>query len=328
MYAKCGALTKAQEVLYELPVQNVVCWSALISGYAQYGSGEEALCCFQQMQRERLSPNAITFACALKACGIVQDVNAGERIRDEIVSQGLLKGDVVLGSALVEMYAKCGVLVKAQTVLDELLVWNVVCWSALISGYAQHSCGKEALSCFRQMRSEGLLADEVSWNALIGGFAQQGLAKEALDCFRWMQQEGTPPTAVIFVSVLNACSHSGLVDEGQTLLDNMRDKYGIVPDNEHYTCMVDLFGRARQFDKAMGVIKLMPSTNYLPVWSAVLGACQKWGDVELGRLAFECAVEYKCDSAAYVLMRNIYAAADMQEAQNVKSMRIRNGARS
>ncbi|MCO5611999.1 hypothetical protein L7F22_066260 [Adiantum nelumboides] len=172
-----------------------------------------------------------------------------------------------------------------------------------------------------QMRREGHLPDEVSWNALIGGYAQQGLAEEALNCFRWMQREGTSPTAISFVNVLNACSHSGLVDEGQMLFDSMQGKYGIVPDDEHYTCMVDLFGRARHFDKAMGIIKMMPSSDSPPIWSALLGACRKWGNVALGRMAFECAVELdKCDAAAYVVMSNIYAAAGMQEEAQTLSI--------
>ncbi|MCO5583251.1 hypothetical protein L7F22_037160 [Adiantum nelumboides] len=147
------------------------------------------------------------------------------------------------------------------------------------------------MACFQHMRNEGFSPDEGTWNALIGGYAQQGLAVRALDRFHWMQQEGTSPTAITFAAVLNACSHSGLVDEGQMLFDSMREKYGITPDEEHYTCMVDLFGRARHFDKAIGVIEMMPSSDYPSVWRALLGACRKWGNVELGRLAFKFAVE-------------------------------------
>ncbi|MCO5562196.1 hypothetical protein L7F22_015822 [Adiantum nelumboides] len=133
--------------------------------------------------------------------------------------------------------------------------------------------------------------NEVSWSALIGGYAQQGLAKEALNSLYWMQHEGTSPTAITLLSVLNACSHSGLLDEGQMLFDSMREKYGILPVKEHYACMVDLFGRASRFDKAMRAIKMMPSDDYPPVWSALLGACLRGGNVELGQLAFERAIQ-------------------------------------
>ncbi|KAI5080335.1 hypothetical protein GOP47_0005814 [Adiantum capillus-veneris] len=329
MYAKCGVLTKGQEVFDELPIRDVVSWNVLITGYIQQGQGQEALGCFQEMQSEGVSPNAITYACTLKACGILQDVDMGKKIHDEIVSQGLLTKEITLGSALVDMYAKCAVLTKAQNVLDELHVRDVVSWNAMIAGYAQQGRGHEALGCFRRMRSEGLSPDVASWTALIGGYAQQGLAGEALECFQWMQREGTSPSAVTFVSVLNACSHSRLVEEGQMYFNSMREKHGIMPDKEHYTCMVDLFGRARLFDKAMTVIKRMPSSDYPPVWLALLGACCEWGNVELGRLAFEHAVHLDgCNAAAYVLMSNLYASAGMQEdAQNIELMRAKNYAR-
>ncbi|MCO5583964.1 hypothetical protein L7F22_037882 [Adiantum nelumboides] len=258
----------------------------------------------------------------------VYDIDMGKKIHDIIATQGLLKTNIMLGNALVDMYAKCGVLTKAQFVFDELSVRNAISWSALIAGFAQQGQSQEALDCFQRMRNEGFSPTVSSWNALLGGYAQQGLAKEALDCFQWMQQEDISPDAITFVNVLNACSHSGLVDEGQLYFHNMKEKYGIAPDKEHFTCMVDLFGRARLFGKAMRVIKTMPSSDYPPVWSALLGACQKWGNVKLGKFAFERAIQLdECDAAAYVLMTNIYAAAGMQEeAEIIKRMKMKNAA--
>ncbi|MCO5566363.1 hypothetical protein L7F22_020040 [Adiantum nelumboides] len=152
--------------------------------------------------------------------------------------------------------------------------------------------------------------------------SRQGLAKEALDCFQSMQQEDISPDAITFVNVLNACSHSGLVDDGQVYFDNMKEKYGIAPDKEHYTCMVDLFGRARLFDKAMRVIKMMPSSDYPPVWSALLGACRKWGNVKLGKFAFERAVQLdERNAAAYHSEKLAIACAIINTPQG-KDIRI------
>eukprot|EP00250_Pteridium_aquilinum_P029605 c39806_g1_i1 orf=1-201(-) len=67
MYAKCGMLTKSQEVFDKLLVQDVVSWTVLIAGYAQHGHGDDAISCFEQMQLMGFSPDAVTFACVLKA---------------------------------------------------------------------------------------------------------------------------------------------------------------------------------------------------------------------------------------------------------------------
>eukprot|EP00250_Pteridium_aquilinum_P011044 c19800_g1_i1 orf=75-860(+) len=76
MYAKCGALEKAQEVFDELLVRDQVSWTALIAGYVQQGQGEQVLNCFERMQGDGLSPDAVTFSCVLNACshlGLVEE---------------------------------------------------------------------------------------------------------------------------------------------------------------------------------------------------------------------------------------------------------------
>mgnify|MGYP000594911397 CR=1 FL=1 len=281
---------ESERSLEELPIRNVVLWNTLISGYAQQGKAHEALGCFEKLQNEGLFPNSVTFACILKACAIVRDVNKGKKIHDEIVNRGLLEKDVVLGTALVDMYAKCGMVLKAQQVHDEFPFRDTGFRNALIAGYAQHGYGEEALMCF--------------------------------EC---MQDEGLSPDAITFLCLMNACSHSGLLDRAENYFHDMRDKYGIMPNLEHYTCLVSIFGFGGNFGKAISVIKMMPFSDCRPVWLALLGGCRKWRYVKLGRLAFDqlMHLDNTC-SAAYVLMANIFAASGMQEdAERVEAMRMK-----
>ncbi|KAI5075015.1 hypothetical protein GOP47_0010976 [Adiantum capillus-veneris] len=390
MYVKCGALQKAREVLQELSRRDVVSWSSLIAGYAQKGEGNQALKCFEQMQDEGVLPDAVTYACILKACGSVGALKKGEEIDNMIAKGGLLQNNSLLGSALVDMYAKCGVLTKAQKVLEELPFPDEVCYNALIAGYVQHEQGEDAFKCFEKMRQagfsptavtfssllkacgsmgavdkgekihdeiakQGLLANSVVlgtalvdmyakcgslvkaqetidklpiqsvvvWNALMTGYAQQPQGEQVLSCFERLQNEGLSPDAVTFSSVLNACSHLGLVDEGYMHFESMRRKFGIEPDIEHCTCMIDLFGRAGQLDKAVKWIQELPSSKNSTLWAALLSACRKWGDVNVGKWAFEQAKQIdKHDAVPYVLMADIYAAAGKQEdAQVIEALR-------
>ena len=126
MYAKCGDLAKAWDLHEELHVRGVVSWSVLIGGYAQLGRGQEAINCFEQMQNVGLFPDAITFTCILKTCSIPRSIKKGGQIHDMIVDRGFLDKDIVLGNALVNMYAKCGVLGKAKQVLEGLRIRKVV----------------------------------------------------------------------------------------------------------------------------------------------------------------------------------------------------------
>ncbi|MCO5548038.1 hypothetical protein L7F22_001494 [Adiantum nelumboides] len=293
MYVKCGDLGQAQRVLEKLPFRNVVSWSALIAGYAQNGHGQQALDCFKQMQRESISPDEVTFACILQACGATGALDKGRKIHDEISRQGLLQYDVVLGGALVSMYAKCGALGQAQSVLEKLPSRDVV-----------------------------------SWNALIAGYAQNGQCQQALHCFEQMQQESISPNEVTFICLLNLCSHLGMVEKGQELFDSMEVSYGLKPNIDSFTCMVDLLGRAGHLMKAVELIQGMPFLPDSGILHCLLGACRKWVDVNVGTWAFQQALELdKCDGAAYVLMVNLCAAAGMlDKAKHIESMRIKNKA--
>ena len=183
MYAKCGALLKAQKVLEELPTRNVISWNALISGYAQEGRVYEAFKCFKTMQNEGISPDTITFICILKACSIARDVEMGITIHVKIVSNCFLFKDIALGNALVDMYAKCGLINKAQEVLEELPVRDVVSWNIMINGCVQNEQNNKALSIYERMQSEDLA-----------------------------------PNSITFILILKACSNIGLIEKGENFM--------------------------------------------------------------------------------------------------------------
>jgi pentatricopeptide repeat protein len=393
MYSQCGEFARAQRVFDELPIKNIVSWTALIAGYAQHERGEEALNCFEHLQQAGLSPDAVTFVFLLKACSSLGAAEKGEEIHAAIVKEGLLKTDILVANALIDMYAKCGVFEKAEAIFDGLLIRTVVSWTSLLAGYAQHGLEEKALEYFDKMRHEGLspnevtllcilkacssvgaidrgieihsqmvqeglhekhgtignalvdmyakcgelerahavfcelqVKDVVSWTALIAGYAQLGDDNMVNVLLKGMVESGIVPNLVTFSVILNAYSHSGTLELSQMLFKSVITSYDILPMFEHYTCMVDLFARAGHFDKALLVIKEMPMFDYLPVWTSVLGACQKWGNVDVGRLAFDHAVQWDGkDSALYVCMSNIYALAAQQDPDKFDSVKAQEG---
>ena len=105
----------------------------------------------------------------------------------------------------------------------------------------------------------------------------------------------------------------------------MYNIYALAPTLEHYACMVDIFGRAGNFDKAKAVLDEVTFADRLPLFLGLLGSCCKWVNVDLGTWAFRQSIELdeKC-IAAYVCMRNIYAAAGMKkEADEIEAWRIK-----
>jgi pentatricopeptide repeat protein len=278
MYAKCGSLEKAQEAFDQLPVQNVMSWTSLIDGYSRNGLGEEALACFGRMRDAGLHPDKVTYLCVLKACSIVGSVETGEAIDTEVRRQGLLYNDIMLGNAVVDMYSKCVELEKAREVFEQLPERNVVSWSALMAGYSQLGKADAVLEMYIRMRTEHIV-----------------------------------PNSVTFVISLSACCHAGLLKEGEQLFGEMYDVYCVTPTAEHYTCMVDLFGRAGCVGKVGILLNTVPHSDYPLILQSIMGPCGKWGNVKLGKWAFDELVRLNAEcSSAYICMENIYAIAGME----------------
>ncbi|KAH7299773.1 hypothetical protein KP509_24G028500 [Ceratopteris richardii] len=273
MYAKCGFIVRAQEVLEELPYEDDVLWNSLISGQVKHGYYEEALCCLEQMQVHGIPPDGISYACGLKACSGLGSLEMGEHIHAEVSKQGLLNKDTVIDNTLVDMYAKCGSLSKAHAVFDKLHYRDIITWTSLIAGCAQLGDQDDVIYIFDRMREEGI-----------------------------------EPNSITFINVLNVCSHAGTVDMGEAYLNVMVKEYDMLPTIEHYTCIVDILSRAGQVEKAFSIIKQVPFHPDFVIWLTVLGACQQGGIKDFGREAFKHALPLDGqDPVAYVFMSNICA---------------------
>ncbi|XP_057830928.2 pentatricopeptide repeat-containing protein At2g13600 [Cryptomeria japonica] len=271
-YAQEGVLDEALRLFKEMPQRNVVSWNAIIAGYAQNGFVEDALETFKEMQLAGVKPDSTTFASVLPACAKMGALEQGMGIHQNIIKGGFCS-DVVVASALVDMYAKCGSIYKAHEVFNKIPQRNVI-----------------------------------SWNAMIAGYAQNGFCKDALVLFERMKHSEACPDHVSFACVLLACSHAGLLEEGCTYFNGLSDSCCTEPTIGHYVCMVDLIARAGYLEETLNFIIKMPIKPVVVVWMCLLGACRPHKNIKLG--VFTAALLFEMDPknvATYVLLSNIYA---------------------
>ncbi|CAL0325943.1 unnamed protein product [Lupinus luteus] len=273
MYAKVGAMDCASTVFEQLPLRDIISWNTLIVGYAQNGLASEAIDAYHMMERcENIIPNQGTWVSILPAYSHLGALQQGTKIHGRLIKNSLYL-DVFVATCLIDMYGKCGGLDDAMSLFYEIPRETSVPWNAIISSLGIHGHGKEALQLFKDMLAEGVTADHVT-----------------------------------FISLLTACSHSGLVDEGQWCFDMMQKEFGIKPSLKHYGCMVDLFGRAGYLEKAYNLVSSMPLQPDASIWGALLGACRKHGNVELGTFASNRLLEVDSGNVGYyVLLSNMYA---------------------
>ncbi|XP_057825527.2 putative pentatricopeptide repeat-containing protein At3g49142 [Cryptomeria japonica] len=272
-FAQNGYVEDAYKFFERMPEHTLVSWNAMIAGYAQNQCFDESLKLFGRMRLSGLKPDSDTSAIVLSACSNLAALEHGKQVHEDVMRSGL-QSDIFVGSALVDMYAKCGNIMDAQKAFDKMPRRNNVSWNAMIVGYAMHGQGKVAVQFFEQM-----------------------------------QQEGLKPDYVTFIGVLSACGHAGLVDDGRQYFDCMTRIHKITPTMDHYCCMVDLLGRAGHLDEAKKFIDKMPEKPNAIVWGSLLGACGIHNNTELGEYVAERLIELDPNNSAhYVKLSNIYAA--------------------
>lgn len=290
-YCKNGEVDAARFMFDAMPKKNLFSWNAMIGGYCQNKKPHQALKLFREMQSNSLfQPDEVTVVSIIPAIADLGALDLGSWLHGYVKRKRLNRTSTVY-SALVDMYAKCGEIWKAQQVFYEMHEREVA-----------------------------------SWNALINGFAVNGCANEALEVFLEMLKEGVKPNEVTMIGVLTACSHAGLVDEGKKWFREM-EGYGIKPRIEHYGCMVDLLGRAGCLEEAEELIESISGEVNGIVLSSFLFACACHRDVRRGERVMRKAVLMEpWNMGNYVIARNMYAGERRWgDVERVKGMMRRTG---
>ncbi|KAM7264337.1 hypothetical protein ACFE04_002020 [Oxalis oulophora] len=280
-YGKSRELRECEKIFSKMSDRkDEVSYNSMISSYIHNELLTEAMDLVWSMMQTGKRLDSFTFATVLSACASVATLERGMEVHACSV-RSYLDFDIVVGSALIDMYAKCGQINYASKFFNMMPIKNVYSWNSMISGYARHGYGDRALKIFAEMNCSG-----------------------------------PPPDHVTFVGVLSACSHVGLVDEGFRHFESMSDVYGLTPKMEHYSCVVDLLGRAGRLDEIEDFINRMSLQPNVLLWRTVLGACCRANgrNSDLGRKAAEMLLEFEPQNAVnYVLLSNMYASGEKWE---------------
>jgi pentatricopeptide repeat protein len=276
MYGKCSDVGNARDVFDSMLEPSVVSWNAMLGVYGEHQEEcKEAFQMFHSLRNASVLPDSATFACILDACAGNASLPEGKRVHMLVRNSGFER-DVVVMTALVNMYGKCGNLEAACANFEEMEVRNAV-----------------------------------TWTALIAAFARNGRYHKAVQLFGEMEQEGIRPDGVTFVTILSACRHAGCVDEALEWLDLMK-RYALAPGEKHYECVIDLLARAGRLDEAEELAKELSYMPSILSCTALLQSCiLHRTDVDRGERIAEGAFKLDLtEPAPYLILSKIYAAAE------------------
>ncbi|MCO5584423.1 hypothetical protein L7F22_038350 [Adiantum nelumboides] len=179
MYAKCGSLNDAQELFYQVAERDISTWNALFGGYTNQGCCEEAFVYYERMKLEGFFPNHFSFVLILTACTTLQDLVRGKQVHSQIPKSGM-SVNVFVENALVDMYAKCGSLLNARIVFNQMSARNVISWNTMLGGYVKHGFDFEVFKVFEKMESEGMKPDQATYVSLLNACASLAALEQGL----------------------------------------------------------------------------------------------------------------------------------------------------
>lgn len=290
MYSKCGRVDAARHFFDRICEKDLVSWSSMIEAYKKANMPLKALELFKQMKIQRICPDYVTVVSLISACLNLASLKQAKFIHG-FITRNLLPGQLVVETAMVDLYVKSGSIEYARQIFDRMHERNLISWSSMISGYGMHGRGRDALELFHQMK-----------------------------CLM-------EPDHITFVSVLSACSHAGLIAKGWQCFNSMTTEFNVTPRTEHYACMVDMLGRAGRLNEAQEFIQTMPIPPDSGVWGALLGACRIHSNMKLAELAAKSLLELDPEnSGRYVLLYNIYrSSGKRKEADQIMGLMKRRG---
>ncbi|GMJ03490.1 hypothetical protein like AT3G18840 [Hibiscus trionum] len=273
-YSSQGNMVEARQLFDSLAEKNSVVWTALFSSYLKSKNCDAVFQLLSEFwDKEATVPDGLILMTVLGACAIQAALDPGKQTHGFMLRMGI-EMDEKLFSAMIDMYSKCGNIAYAEKMFQKVNVKDSVIYNVMMTGYAHH-----------------------------------GHESKVFELFEEMLQQGIKPDVVTFVALLSACRHCGLVELGERYFKSMKEVYKIFPENDHYACMIDMYGRANQLDKAVVFMRTIPIEHDAAIMGAFLNACRVNKNVELAREAEEVLLRIEGDNGSrYVQLANIYAA--------------------
>ncbi|KAB1224900.1 hypothetical protein CJ030_MR1G008826 [Morella rubra] len=288
MYGRCGALDEARQVfddLCERGIGDVVSWNSIVAAHVQGGDPRNALKLFDRMTDDRrICPDAVSVVNILPACASVGAWSQGKEVHGFAVRSGLVE-DVFVGNAVVDMYAKCGMMDEASKVFKSMMVKDVVSWNAMVTGYSQIGRFEDVLALFKKMRENNIELNVVTWSAVIAGHAQRGHGYEALDVFRHMQVCGSEPNVVTLVSLLSGCAAVGALLHGKEThcyaVKCILNLEGSDPGDDLMVInsLIDMYAKCQSSKVARMMFDLIsPKCRNVVTWTVMIGGYAQHGE--------------------------------------------------
>ncbi|XP_050213376.1 putative pentatricopeptide repeat-containing protein At1g77010, mitochondrial [Mercurialis annua] len=209
-YANCGRMNDAIRIFHRTSNTCFVVWNSLISGYVNNNEEMKAFALFGEMQKNGIQVDSSTITIVLSACSNIGNAQYGKQMHGYVCKVGLVD-DVIVASAFIDAYSKCGNPESACKLFSEIKSYDTVLLNTMITAYCNLGRIEDAKKIFETMPSKSL----ISWNSMVVGFSQNGCPAEALNVFSKMNKLDLNMDRFSLASVISACAGISSVELGE-----------------------------------------------------------------------------------------------------------------
>ncbi|OVA20806.1 Pentatricopeptide repeat [Macleaya cordata] len=298
IYTKYSSLELARKLFDETPDRTVYLWNSILRSHCREKQWEVTLHLFNNMLSTTSTmsdkPDNFTVPIAIKACAGLLALRTGKTIHGLVKKNDKINSDMFVGSALVELYAKCGEMGDALGVFEEFPEPDVVLWTSMITGYQQNGNAEKALSFFsRMVMDEGLTPDRVTLVSVVSSCAQLMNLGAGKCVHGFTIKMGFDTDLSLVNSFLNLYAKTGSIRNARNLFEKMYEK-----DVISWSSMISCYAQNQKPDEALSLFNQMVEKRYDPnsvTLVSVLQACAAAGNVDEGRRIHELAKRKGCE---------------------------------
>ncbi|XP_062210486.1 pentatricopeptide repeat-containing protein At4g37170 [Phragmites australis] len=299
-------LASARALFDQMPRRDHFSWSAIVSAHARHGQPHAALALYRRMLREPGSAgadNQFTASSALAAAAAARCAREGMELHCHVVRRGI-DADVVIWSALADMYAKCGRVDNARSVFDRMPVRDVVSWTAMLERYFDAGRGGEGFKMFVHMLRSGVRPNEFTYAGVLRACAEFTSERLGRQVHGRMAKSIMRDSCFGESALLHMYSKCGDMGSAVRVFEGAPK-----PDLVSWTAVISGYAQNGQPEEALHYFDMFLRSGIRPdhvMFVGVLSACVHAGLVDKGLKIFhlikdEYGIEHTADHYACVI---------------------------
>ncbi|KAI3812607.1 hypothetical protein L1987_17318 [Smallanthus sonchifolius] len=284
MYFKCREVEMAHNVFTCSTDIDIVICTAMISGYVLNGMSFDALEIFRFLLDKQMRPNAVTLSSSLPACSGLVALKLGKELHGQILKNGL-EGRCHVGTAVMDMYAKCGRVDLAHQVFVKMSEKDSVCWNSMITNFCQNGQPEKAIDLFREMGSEGAKYDSVSISSALSACANLPSLRYGKAIHGFMTRGALKTDLYAESALIDMYAKCGNLKSSRNVFNVMQ-----VKNEVSWNSIISAYGNHGHLQECLSLFHQMKEYEFQPdhvTFLAIISACDHTGLVDDGHHYFK-----------------------------------------